>query len=54
MQSSANSTYSISTIAWKNVIRVASYVTFYPCSNRIPQIRTKVINFLKIQNAVTF
>ena len=43
----ANSCYSISAIAWKKVIRVASYVTFYPCSKKIQQSRTKVFKFVK-------
>ena len=54
MQSSANSCNSISTIAWEQVTWVASYVTFYPGLNKIPQIRTKVIKFLKTQNVATF
>ena len=38
----------------KKVMRVASYVTCYPCSQKIPQSCTKVIKLFKTQNVVTF
>jgi hypothetical protein len=46
--------FSIYNYCLKKVIRVASYVTFHPCSKKIPQSSTTVIKFLKTQNVVTF
>ena len=54
MLSSANSCYSISITALREVIPAALYVTFYLCWNKIQPIRKMAVKFLKTQNVVTF